>query len=99
MQRFISIVCTAYDTRELPSEAAARNRRDISGKLHNKGTSHRHMNASSGSQRVVFNMNVIKWHFLGDYVEYIRKHGTTDNYSTQTVCFSCSSIIFNSYYI
>ena len=30
-------------------------------------------------------MNTPKFHFLGDYVEYIRRSGPTDNYSTQVV--------------
>jgi hypothetical protein len=31
------------------------------------------------------NLSTYKWHALGDYVNTIRRYGTTDNYSTQTV--------------
>lgn len=38
-----------------------------------------------------FNLNTYKTHSLGDYVEMIRKYGTVDSYSTETV-----SIFYNS---
>ena len=69
------------DTKELPSETVNRNRRQIltaSGSTSNQ-------NHSFASKSVQLNLNTIKNHFLGDYVEYIRQFGTTDNYSTQLV--------------
>ena len=33
-----------------------------------------------------FKLNTVKVHFLGDYARTIRMFGTTDSYSTQTVC-------------
>jgi hypothetical protein len=34
------------------------------------------------------NLNTYKFHALGDYVNTIRKFGTTDSYSTEPVCLS-----------
>jgi hypothetical protein len=37
-----------------------------------------------GSKKVL-NLFTYKWHALGDYVHWIRRYGTTDNYTTQMV--------------
>ena len=34
----------------------------------------------------MFNLDTIKIYFLGDYVDAIKEVGTTDSYSTETVC-------------
>ena len=34
----------------------------------------------------ILNLSTYKWHSLGDYASTIRRYGTTDNYSMQTVC-------------
>lgn len=39
-----------------------------------------------GRRRKVLNLNTFKGHSLGDYVESIRRCGTTDSYSTEPVC-------------
>ncbi|KXN87761.1 hypothetical protein AN958_08173 [Leucoagaricus sp. SymC.cos] len=68
--------CDFFHTQELPAEMAARTQRT--------------MRTSTGmapvttAKKVIFNLNTIKNHFLGDYVNYIRRYGPTDNYSTQT---------------
>lgn len=36
-------------------------------------------------RRKTMNLNTYKVHALGDYVETIRKYGTTDSYSTELV--------------
>lgn len=71
------------DTRELPSEEAARGRRD---------------NARAAAQGVpplprinedkqkTFNLHFYKLHHIGHTVSDIWNLGTTDNFSTQTVC-------------
>jgi hypothetical protein len=41
--------------------------------------------SSSGRQPKQFNLNTYKYHALGDYSNTIRRFGTTDSYSTQTV--------------
>jgi hypothetical protein len=40
---------------------------------------------SSGRQPKQFNLKTYKYHALGDYCNTIRRFGTTDSYSTQTV--------------
>jgi hypothetical protein len=42
-------------------------------------------NASKDPKAKAFNLSTYKWHALGDYANTIRRYGTTDNYSTQTV--------------
>jgi len=42
----------------------------------------------SACKKKFFNLSTPKFHFLGDYVCYIRYAGTTDSYSTQLVSFS-----------
>jgi glutamate synthase domain-containing protein 3 len=39
----------------------------------------------SGRRRKTFNLNTFKGHSLGDYVNTIKHHGTTDSYSTEPV--------------
>ena len=38
-----------------------------------------------GKTKKVLNLFTYKWHALGDYVRWIRRYGTTDNYTTQMV--------------
>jgi hypothetical protein len=38
-----------------------------------------------GRRKKTFNLNTYKAHALGDYVETIRRCGTTDSYSTEPV--------------
>ncbi|THG92753.1 hypothetical protein EW026_g8258 [Hermanssonia centrifuga] len=72
--RRFAFACKDIDTRELPSEEAARGRREAA---QGKGR-----NAPGNKQRLL-NLSTFKWHDLGHYVDIIRKLGTTDNYSTQ----------------
>ncbi len=39
---------------------------------------------AAGKQRRTLNLKTYKDHALGDYVETIRRYGTTDSYSTET---------------
>lgn len=75
MRRFDRDTCAMTTTRELQREADARARREGRGK--GKGTTSR--------KPVSFNIFTIKFHYLGDYAASIRKFGTCDSYSTETV--------------
>jgi hypothetical protein len=44
---------------------------------------------SVAPQPKTLNLNTYKIHALGDYVSTIREFGTTDSYSTETVCDHC----------
>jgi hypothetical protein len=77
MRLFNRDTCEKTATRELAKEAEARARRDGSGNSNAKGTATR-----KPKKLGVF---TIKFHFLGDYSAVIRRYGTTDSYSTETV--------------
>lgn len=69
-RQFCKFTASSFSIRELPREAAARQRRQ----------------SSSGQQRLrALNISTVKFHFLGDYGAHIRRFGTTDSYSTQLV--------------
>ena len=76
MRLFYRDTCCKVATKELPREAEARARREV-------GESNA---ASSSAQKpATLNIFTIKFHYLGDYPSVIRKFGTTDSYSTETV--------------
>jgi hypothetical protein len=71
-------VCPAYATRELARETTARLRR----------RAQKNSTANSGDaarKAKSFNLQTYKFHALGDYVESIRRYGTTDSYNTDVV--------------
>lgn len=75
-RRFYRDTCMKIPTKELSKEAEARARRSLkegNGK------------ASASQRLVTLNVFTIKFHFLGDYSSVIRRLGTTESYSTQTV--------------
>ena len=74
LRRFVNVTCAAFETKELPVEAAARWRRE---KTQVKNSSSPHPKS--------FNLLTYKFHALGDYVQTIRLFGTTDSYTTQIV--------------
>ncbi|TEB28672.1 hypothetical protein FA13DRAFT_1755801 [Coprinellus micaceus] len=76
MRLFNHDTCSKVSTKELQREADARARREGKGKA-SKGTAAR--------QPAKLGIFTIKFHFLGDYVDYIRHFGTTDSYSSETV--------------
>jgi len=87
VRNFLKTTCEAYVTQELPREEAARGRRKAAlaakgGSRPTKGK------GKAGPARRYLNLATYKYHALGDYPETIRRFGTTDNYSTQTVRFS-----------
>ncbi len=82
-RRFLKTTCTIYETRELPAETAVRGRRIAALTRKKPGEEHIH---ALNSKKITLQLNTSKFHALGDYATYIRKYGTTDNYSTQLVC-------------
>jgi len=82
LRHFAVVTCPQYTTKELPREVNARIKRQQAqatrGARANKST--------SNSVKVKrFNMSTYKIHCIPDYPDAIRKYGTTDSYSTQTV--------------
>lgn len=91
LRKFQSTICAEFETRDLPSEEAARGRRKAAkvkvkppmpskekGKEKKKGKGKK-------STRRTFNFSCYKPHSLGDYAKTIRLLGTSDGYSTQIV--------------
>lgn len=86
IRSFETLVCPEYNTRELPSEVGARNRRQASkaAKVAQSSSAPKHARRI-GAKIKTFNTRVYKLHSLGDYAKSIRLHGTTDSYNTQLV--------------
>lgn len=81
-REFCDKICPEFQTRELPREAAARRRRCTKGNRQsgaNTGTDTKEPHQKN------FNLEIYKYHSLGDYAATIRRLGTTDSYSTTTV--------------
>ena len=85
VRTFASRTCSAFNTKELPTEETARRRRTAPKDPKAAPTT------GKGPKTKKFNLSTYKLHALGDYVNAIRRFGTTDNYSTQTVS-SLSSV-------
>lgn len=84
MRAFRDITCAAYNTYELPSEEAARGRRNAALTAYSQpGGDERR--TGSEKKKKQFNLNTYKFHSLGDYANTIRKFGTIENTSTQQV--------------
>jgi hypothetical protein len=100
LRRFKSEVCNEYATRDLPSEEAARGRRQAA-KVQKLAESQK---ATGGSQVLApppkpsskktkfrnFNMETYKLHSLPDVPAAIRAFGVTENTSTLNVSYSLS---------
>jgi hypothetical protein len=97
MRKFRDATCSAFKTRELPKEAAARGRRQARKQV-KKASQPEKLPAgaksnvqSKNAKGKTLNLATYKVHALADYVRTIRLFGTTDSYSTQTVGLeSCS---------
>ncbi|KAF8218080.1 hypothetical protein K438DRAFT_1525917, partial [Mycena galopus ATCC 62051] len=95
LRYFAKYTRTKFKTKELPSEEAARGRRQAkkaAAAAKRSGVSEPPTSASkpgggskSDSKMKWFNLSTYKAHALGDYVPTIRFFGTSDSYSTQTV--------------
>lgn len=82
-REFRDKICAQFQTRELPRETAARQRRRSKQNHRSTGNSGSH---STDPLQKIFNLDIYKYHSLGDYTSTIRRLGTTDSYSTTTVC-------------
>lgn len=87
LRKFARSTCQEFDTRELPSEEAARGRRlaALAAKFPSTSSTQKGKMKTSGSKPHRFNMQTYKMHALGDYARCIRLYGASDGYSTQTV--------------
>ena len=80
--KFQETTCSTYQTTELPQESAARGRRQARFAA-KEGTAA--PSISFGAKVKQLNLTTYKYHALADYPNTIRRYGTTDSYSTQTV--------------
>ncbi len=87
LRTFKDVVCSAYQTYELPQEEAARGRREAAAakKASNSSSTTQPKAKSTGRRKRQFNLNTYKVHALGDYANAIHHYGTADNYNSQTV--------------
>ena len=88
LRRFKKVTCASYRTTELPSEEAARGRRNVAlaAKKGVNGNEPPAREKDRGGKKLKeFNLSTYKLHALGDYVDAIRQFGTTDNYTSQVV--------------
>ena len=84
--------CAVFDTVETQGEYEARKRAEErrtvrpaqEGSTTGPGQAARGAQ-TSGRRRRTFNLKTVKLHFLGDYVQCIKKNGTTDSYTSQLV--------------
>ena len=91
--------CLAFDTRELPTEVNARTcwkaassagksgkvKEKVTGKS-SKGKGKQKDSDSTSRHQKLFNLCMYKLSALGEYTWAILQYGTTESYSTQTVC-------------
>ena len=85
MRKFRDATCSAFKTRELPKETAARGRRQARKEASQPEKLPAGAKSNIQSQGKTLNLATYKVHALADYVRTIRLFGTTDSYSTQTV--------------
>jgi hypothetical protein len=90
MRKFRDATCSAFKTRELPKETAARGRRQTRKQVKKASQPEKlpagaKPNIRSSAKDKSLNLATYKVHALADYVRTIRLFGTTDSYSTQTV--------------
>lgn len=88
LRYFVSETEKEFDTRDLPSEEAARGRRKARMAAQSLARSTQDSakpQLQGRSKRRTFNMQTYKLHALGDYVSSIKRFGTTDNFSTLLV--------------
>ena len=95
LRKFISITCEAYVTKDLPSEEAARGRRQaalaqkngINGKQPSKPSE---TSTGTSTRERKFNLSAYKPHAIPDYAQYIHLYGTTDGFTSQVVSYLSS---------
>lgn len=83
---FERVTCSAFNTRELNREANARKRRRKKGpEGSNVANPTDSLDPPDETRPKKFNLQIYKYHALGDYPDTIRRYGTTDSYSTEPV--------------
>jgi hypothetical protein len=85
---FVRDTCSKIVTYELKTEQDARNRRNSRSKAQGKNPEKApglKGKDPSNRQRKQFNIQTYKFHAIGDYVDNIRRFGTTDSFSTEVV--------------
>ena len=82
LKYFEDVTCPRYKTKELPREVHARTARQRAQAARGIDVNQNVSNKVKGKR---FNMSTYKIHCIPDYPDAIRKYGTTDSYSTQTV--------------
>lgn len=98
LRSFAATTQTEYKTVELPGEAASRARRGARKKANAADPSAPPPPPPPPAARGKYlNLLTYKFHALGDYVRSIRFFGTSESYSTQTVC--PTPTLFNLYLI
>lgn len=85
IREFQEKTCSAFLTHELERERAARVRRQDKKKKVTAANNSDPQKSSSGRQPKGFSLKTYKYHALADYCDTIRRFGTTDSYSTQSV--------------
>ena len=86
IRSFVSDTCLAFATKELSREAEARQRRQGYQNLSTSNRSDGTAPHGHGQRPKGLNLQTYKLHALADYPSQIRMYGTTDSYSTQSVC-------------
>ncbi|KAF7359981.1 hypothetical protein MVEN_00725000 [Mycena venus] len=81
LRRFKRVVCPEFATKELPSEEAARGRRQA--KKAAQGKSRAGAATKTTAKVKEYNLTTYKLHGLGDYAPVIPWVGTTESFSTQ----------------
>ena len=108
LRKFAKKTCSAFDTRELPKEVNARTRRIAAASAKKKGSDKKKEKKApmSGkgkgkqdstprtSNRKRFNLSTYKLYAMGEYNWAILQYGTTESYSTQTVCIQSIQVCF-----
>jgi hypothetical protein len=87
LRKFESKICPHFDTKELPGEETARKRREAKASKKRATIPKSTSSLKKKKTRRTLNLSTYKLHSLGAYVRSIRKYGTTDGTSSQTVFF------------
>ena len=88
LHAFKKDTCTKYQTKELPQEAAAQQRKQSLVACKGKGKEVKIVTAEQSQplrRPKGLNLNTYKLHSLGDYIDTIRQYRTMDSYLTQLV--------------
>jgi hypothetical protein len=94
IRTFKTDVCSQFATRDLPSEEAARGRRQAAKAQKAGGAPPPTQPAAVTSKFRDFNMETYKLHALLDYPASIRAYGVTENTSTKNVCYFTSELLY-----